>query len=209
MRPPGRGAADPPPSRSACAGFHLGQRTEPTEACAAVTHGGLFLAFLAAGLSGFGGALAWIHRAVVLKRRWMSEFEFTSALSLCQLLPGPIVVNLAVHVGARYHGFTGACAAVLGLLLAPCAVALMLAAAYSRYGHLAVTQSMLAGIVPAAMGLLLTMGIRLAAPLRHGGEMVPVAIAAFVGVVMFRLPVVVIVLTIAPLSLLLARLRVP
>jgi chromate transporter len=209
MRRPGPGAADPPPSRSACAGFDRRQPTEATEACAAVTPGGLFLAFLVAGLSGFGGALVWIHRAVVLKRRWMSEVEFASALSLCQLLPGPIVVNLAVHVGARYHGFTGACAAFLGLLLAPCAVAVMLAAAYSRYGHLAVTQSMLAGTVPAAMGLLLTMGIRLAAPLRRSGEMVPVAIAAFVGVVVFRLPVVVIVLTIAPLSLLLARLRVP
>jgi chromate transporter len=205
MRPPGLGAADPPPSQSACASFHRRQRIEPT----AVTHGGLFLAFLVAGLSGFGGALAWIHRAVVLKRRWMSEVEFTGALSLCQLLPGPIVVNLAVHVGARYQGFTGAVSAFLGLLLAPCAVAVMLAAAYSRYGHLAVTQSMLAGTVPAAMGLLLSMGIRLAVPLRRSGEMVPIAIAAFVGVVVFRIPVVVIVLAIAPLSLLLAWLRMP
>jgi chromate transporter len=205
MRRPGLGAADPPPSQSACASFHRRQRIEPT----AVTHGGLFLAFLVAGLSGFGGALAWIHRAVVLKRRWMSEVEFTSALSLCQLLPGPIVVNLAVHVGARYQGFTGAVSAFLGLLLAPCAVAVMLAAAYSRYGHLAVTQSMLAGTVPAAMGLLLSMGIRLAVPLRRSGEMVPVAIAAFVGVVVFRIPVVVIVLAIAPLSLLFAWLRAP
>jgi chromate transporter len=179
------------------------------EACAAVTHGGLFLAFLVAGLSGFGGALAWIHRAVVVKRGWMSEAEFTGALGLCQLSPGPIVLNLAVHVGARYHGLTGAAAAFLGLLLAPCAVAVMLAAAYSRYGHFAVTQSMLGGTVPAAMGLLLTMGIRLAAPLRRSGEMVPVAIAAFVGVVVFRFPVVVIVLTIAPLSLLLAWHRIP
>jgi chromate transporter len=205
MRRPRLGAADPPPSQSACASFHRRQRIEPT----AVTHGGLFLAFLVAGLSGFGGALAWIHRAVVLKRRWMSEVEFTSALSLCQLLPGPIVVNLAVHVGARYQGFTGAVSAFLGLLLAPCAVAVMLAAAYSRYGHLAVTQSMLAGTVPAAMGLLLSMGIRLAVPLRRSGEMVPVAIAAFVGVVVFRIPIVVIVLAIAPLSLLLAWLRAP
>jgi chromate transporter len=207
MRWPGFGAADPPPSQSACAGSL--QRTEPMEACTSVTHGGLFLAFLVAGLSGFGGALPWIHRAVVLKRRWMSEVEFASALGLCQLLPGPIVVNLAVHVGARYHGFTGAAAAVLGLVLAPCAVAVMLAAAYSRYGHLAFTQSILAGIVPAAMGLLLAMGVRLAAPLRRSGEMVPVAIAAFVGVAVFRIPVVVVVLTIAPLSLLLARFRVP
>jgi hypothetical protein len=53
------------------------------------------------------------------------------------------------------------------------------------------------------------MGIRLAVPLRRSGEMVPVAIAAFVGVVVFRIPVVIVVLTIAPLSLWLARFRVP
>jgi hypothetical protein len=39
--------------------------------------------------------------------------------------------------------------------------------------------------------------------------MVPVAIAAFVGVAVFQVPVALIVVTIAPLSLLLAWLRLP
>jgi len=209
MSRPGSGASDRPSLPAIAEGLSPDQRVGQMEACRAATHGALFIAFLVSGLSGFGGALAWIHRAVVLKRRWMSEVEFASALSLCQLLPGPIVVNLAVHVGSRHHGLTGAVAAVAGLLLAPCAVAMMLAAAYLRYGDLAVTRGILAGTVPAAMGLLLTMGIRLAAPLRHSGEMIPVAIAAFLGVAVLRIPVVAVVLALAPLSLLLARLRTP
>jgi chromate transporter len=183
-------------------------RAVPPETCATITHGELFLAFLTAGLSGFGGALAWIHRAVVSKREWMSEDEFASALGLCQLLPGPIVINLAIYIGARYRGATGACAAFSGLLLAPCAIAVLLAAGYSRYGQLAVAQSALAGIVPAAMGLLLAMAIRLAGRLRRRGEMALVAAAAFVGIGVLRFPVIVVVLTIAPFSLLLAHRRV-
>src|SRR3989442_6036116 len=45
-----------------------------------------------------------LFRSLVEKRRWLSAEEFTDVLSLCQLLPGPNIVNVAVCVGARYHG---------------------------------------------------------------------------------------------------------
>jgi len=41
---------------------------------------------------------------LVEERRWLSDEEFSEALSLCQVLPGPNIVNMAVCVGTRFAG---------------------------------------------------------------------------------------------------------
>src|SRR5277367_1483674 len=76
----------------------------------------LFLAFLAVGLSGFGGVLPFARRALVERRGWLSPEDFTETLSLCQTLPGPNVVNLSIVVGARACGWRGSVAAFVGLV---------------------------------------------------------------------------------------------
>src|SRR4051794_29801895 len=70
----------------------------------AVTVAALFLAFLKMGLSGFGGVLPWARRGLVEERGWLTEQEFAETLSLCQFLPGPNIVNVSIHVGARFQG---------------------------------------------------------------------------------------------------------
>jgi len=40
--------------------------------------------------------MPFARRMLVEERRWLSAEEFTEILSLCQLLPGPNVVNVAV-----------------------------------------------------------------------------------------------------------------
>ena len=45
---------------------------------------------------------------LVEEKRWMTAEEFNAQLGLCQFLPGPNVINLAVVVGKRYQGALGA-----------------------------------------------------------------------------------------------------
>jgi len=45
---------------------------------------------------------------VVEERQWMDDQEFAEILTLCQLMPGPNIVGIAVCVGARLRGATGA-----------------------------------------------------------------------------------------------------
>jgi chromate transporter len=61
----------------------------------------LFIAFLKVSLCSFGGGLVWPRRIAVEQRRWIKEEEFADILSLCQFMPGPNVVGLAVCVGAK------------------------------------------------------------------------------------------------------------
>src|SRR5438128_6303707 len=76
----------------------------------------LFIAFAIVSLSGFGGVLAWSHRMLVEQRKWMTPEEFNNAFALCQVLPGPTVINLSVVFGRQIGGIPGALAALFGLL---------------------------------------------------------------------------------------------
>ncbi len=87
----------------------------------------LFITFTFIGLSGFGGVLPWARRTLVEQKQWLSSQEFNALLGVCQLVPGPNIVNLAVCVGERFGGVRGAFSAVGGLMLAPMTVVILLA----------------------------------------------------------------------------------
>ena len=85
--------------------------------------------FLRLGMASFGGGLpGWMHHEVVRKRGWLDEERFMAGLSLCQVLPGPNAVNLALHIGQQLRGWPGAAAAFLGILGPPFLFILVLAA---------------------------------------------------------------------------------
>ena len=63
----------------------------------------LFIAFLKVSLCGFGGGLVWARRIVVEQTHWMNEQEFTETLTLCQLMPGPNIVDWSDHGRGWLH----------------------------------------------------------------------------------------------------------
>ncbi len=79
---------------------------------------------------GFGGVLPWARRMMVEQRRWLTPTDFNDLLALCQFLPGPNIVNMAVAIGDRYRGLAGSVACVAGLLAAPMAIVILLGGAY-------------------------------------------------------------------------------
>ena len=72
----------------------------------------LFTAFLIVSLCGFGGGIVWARRITVEQQQWINEEEFADIVSLCQFMPGPNIVGIAVCVGAKLRGVSGAFAAV-------------------------------------------------------------------------------------------------
>ena len=160
----------------------------------------LFLRFTQVALSGFGGVTPFARRMLVEERRWLNAEEFTDVLSLCQLLPGPNIVNIAVCVGARFHGVRGALAAFAGLMAAPFVVVLALGALYTQYGHLPAVSAAFRGVSAAAAGLIVAMGLKMAASRRLRSAMALFAVITFIGIALMRLPLVVFLLGAAPLS---------
>src|SRR3954469_19486520 len=84
-----------------------------------VALGALSRAFLQVSLYGFSGGLTLAHRIVVDERQWLTEPEFADIVSLCQFLPGPNIMGIAVCTGTRLRGAAGALAAAAGFLVIP------------------------------------------------------------------------------------------
>ena len=148
----------------------------------------LFLGFSSVGLSGFGGVLPFARRMLVEQKRWMTPEEFNAQLGLCQFLPGPNVVNLAVVVGKRYGGVAGAIVAPLGLLAGPFAIVLLLALLYDRYGSLPIAQSMLRGIAAVGCGLLFAMAWRMGTAIKDKSIFLPFSALTVTAIAWLRWP---------------------
>lgn len=148
----------------------------------------LFFGFSSVGLSGFGGVLPFARRMLVEQRHWMTAEEFNAQLGLCQFLPGPNVINLAVVVGKRYQGLAGAFVAPVGLLAGPLAIVLLLALLYDAYGSLPIAQGMLRGIAAVGCGLLFAMAWRMGKALGDKAYFLPFSVLTVVGIAMLRWP---------------------
>lgn len=148
----------------------------------------LFFGFSSVGLSGFGGVLPFARRMLVEDKGWLSAEEFNTQLGLCQFLPGPNVINLAVVVGKRYGGLAGACVAPLGLLLGPFLIVLLLALAYDTWGELPRVQGLLRGIAAVGVGLLFAMAWRMAAALKDKLLFLPFTALTVIAIAGLRWP---------------------
>jgi chromate transporter len=167
----------------------------------------LFSGFLKVSLCQFGGGLVWARRIVVDRRRWMNNQEFAETLTLCQLMPGPNIVGIAVCAGAKLRGALGAAAAVAGFILVPWTVGLTLGALALQHTELAIVQRTLGGLSAAAAGLLIGTGLRLLLPHRRHPTALFFAASALIAMVSTRLPLPVVLLALAPLSIAVAGLE--
>jgi chromate transporter len=163
----------------------------------------LFLAFAKMSLAGFGGVLVWARRAIVEQHRWMTPEEFNEAFALCHFLPGPNIVNLSVVFGGRFRGIPGSIAAFLGLVGPPVVIVTILAAVYARYGQIPALQRTLTGVSCAAVGLFLAVIGRMMVPLLKKREPVTLTLlaAVFIAIGVLRLPLVPVLLTAIPISI--------
>jgi chromate transporter len=163
----------------------------------------LFLGFLKCSVSGFGGVLPWARRMIVEERRWMTAQEFNEGFALSQFLPGPNIVNFAVVFGARIRGGLGAFVALIGLMGPPVVIVTILGILYAQHSELEFLRRALTGVAAAAAGLLIAMVLKMVEPvLRHRFRAGPfVMVAVFVAFGIFRLPLVVVLGLIAPVSI--------
>ena len=104
------------------------------------------------------GPLPILHDDFIA-RGWATERQFTEALGVGQISPGPNGLWV-VSFGFLTGGLPGALLALLGILLPPFAV-LLVQRAYQRVGHLTATQGFTDGMALAIGGAGLVIFARL------------------------------------------------
>lgn len=118
----------------------------------------LFWIFFRIGLFGFGGGYAILPMIYqgALEFGIMSADEFSQLVAISQVTPGPVAINAATYVGFQYAGFAGALVATVGVILPSVILVFVVTRFLVKFKESRTLDSVLGGIRPATIGLLLS-----------------------------------------------------
>jgi chromate transporter len=112
--------------------------------------------FLRLGTTAFGGPaahIALLQDEVVTRRAWVTPQEFLDMLAATNFIPGPNSTEMAIHIGYRRAGWRGLIVAGACFILPAAIICMIIAAVYVHYGQRPISQSMLWGVKPVVMAV--------------------------------------------------------
>ena len=171
-----------------------------------VTFKEAFLYWLKLGFISFGGPagqIAMMHQALVEEKRWISEERFLHALNFCMLLPGPEAQQLAIYIGWLLHKTWGGLMAGLLFILPSFIILCGLGMIYMQFGDLPSIQSFFNGIKPAVVAIVIFAAYRIGYRTLKHPLLIIISALSFSGILFFKIPFPVIVLTAATIGWLL------
>jgi chromate transporter len=117
----------------------------------------LIVYFLKLGTWGFGGPVAlvgYMHRDLVVDKKWISEDDYKEGLALSQLAPGPLAAQLSIYIGYVHYRIVGATLVGLAFVLPSFLMVLGIGYAYVDYGGLPWMQGIFYGVGAAVIGII-------------------------------------------------------
>ncbi len=120
----------------------------------------LFYEFFTIGLVAIGGGLVTIPFLADLSEKygWYSLEQLTDMIAVSEVTPGTIGMNIATFAGYQTSGICGGIVATLGLALPALLILLFFSNYIIKYKENPVFKSILFGIRPAAIALILYAG---------------------------------------------------
>lgn len=143
------------------------------------------------GLLSFGGPagqIALMHKELVDDRRWIGEQRFLHALNYCILLPGPEAQQLATYIGWLMHRTLGGLIAGILFVLPGALVMLALSILYTLYRDLPLVDALFFGVKAAVLAVVVEAVLRIGRRALKNRAMIVIAVAAFVGIFVLRIP---------------------
>src|SRR5687767_7628051 len=117
----------------------------------------LCLYFLKLGTLGFGGPVAlvgYMHRDLVVERKWISEDDYREGMALSQLAPGPLATQLGIYIGYVHYGILGATLTGLAFVIPSFFMVLAIGWAYVEFGGISWMQAVFYGVGAAVIGII-------------------------------------------------------
>lgn len=121
----------------------------------------LFYEFFKIGLFAIGGGLVTVPFLFDLTTRydWFTTQNLADMIAVSESTPGPLGVNMATYVGYTTAGFWGSIAATLGLVSPSVIIIVIIAKLLRKFGQAQSVKSVLSGVRPAVLALILCAGI--------------------------------------------------
>lgn len=132
----------------------------------------LFKTFFLIGMFSFGGGMAnmeLIRSRVVTQHGWMTTGEFTDIISIAEMTPGPLGINIASFVGTRVAGVPGTIAATFAYVMPALVIVMVLARVYYKYRNIDSVKGVLNGLHPAVVAMVFAAAVKLVANAWWGG----------------------------------------
>ncbi len=120
------------------------------------SYGRLFVTFSGMSLMLFGGGYVFIpliQKIVVAGFHWLTQSEFTSAIALGQITPGPIMIS-AAFIGYKVKGLLGAALATFAIFFPPALLMVNSSQVLDRIKRSTAVQAALKGVRPAVVGMI-------------------------------------------------------
>lgn len=114
--------------------------------------------FLRLGTIAFGGPaahIAMMEEEFVRRRGWISRADFLDMLGASNLVPGPSSTEMAIHIGHQKAGWKGLVIAGACFILPAMLIVMVLAWTYATFGSLPQIQSVLYGVKPVIIAVVL------------------------------------------------------
>jgi len=113
--------------------------------------------FLQLGTIGFGGPVVLVERMrhdLQEARGWFTRAEFSEAIALAQLAPGPLAAQVAIYLGWLRGGFLGATAIGIAFIAPSFVMVMALSAIYVRFGGIGWMQGAFYGVGAAVIAII-------------------------------------------------------
>ena len=121
----------------------------------------LFTTFSGMSLMLFGGGyviIPMIQEIVVNSYGWLTQNEFTNAIAMGQITPGPILIS-AAFIGYKVQGFWGALVSTVGIFFPPALLMVTMSHLLEHIKESVLIQAALKGIRPAVIGMIVIAGV--------------------------------------------------
>ena len=95
-----------------------------------------------------------IIESELTRRGWMSEEEFPDIITIAQVAPGLLAVNMSIFCGYRLRGIKGSIVATLGSILPSFLAILLIAMFFTNFQDNPIVIKIFKGMRPVAIALL-------------------------------------------------------
>jgi len=165
----------------------------------------LFVTFSGMSLLLFGSGYVFIpliQDLVVNQYGWVTQPEFTNAIALGQVTPGPILIS-AAFIGYAAKGILGSLVATVGIFFPPAMLMITCSQVLQQIKQSSIIQAALKGIRPAVIGLIFTSALVFAQTAQIHWVTLLIFVGAMVAMLRFRVDVIMVIPIAGVLGLLL------
>ncbi len=110
------------------------------------------------GFTAFGGPaahIAMLRYEAVERFKWLSDQRFLDLMGITNLIPGPNSTEMVMHIGRERAGWKGLVAAGTAFILPAASITLVFAWLYVQYGTTTLGESVLDGVKPVTLAIIL------------------------------------------------------